>query len=137
MIDLTMNRKQMEKNAKHCKSKGIILPTFEQMKNPDSIPQNIKDELKNIGLWDIHPKNLFRITWKNEPIAKGGMYGKSNYMVLPPELTGCKAKIIALCGKQSGFSFGICLVVNLNPHKLREMNSIFIVCNKVNNYHKG
>ncbi|MCK5073938.1 MAG: pyridoxal-phosphate dependent enzyme [Bacteriovoracaceae bacterium] len=99
MIDLTMNRKQMEKNAKHCKSKGIILPTFEQMKNPDSIPQNIKDELKNIGLWDIHPKNLFRITWKNEPIAKGGMYGKSNYMVLPPELTGCKAKIIALCGK--------------------------------------
>lgn len=99
MIDLNVDKKKMEANAKYCKEKGIILPTIAQMQNPDLTPAKVKDELKNIGLWDVHPRNLFRITWKNEPKTKGGLYGDTNYLVLPPELTGCKAKIIALCGK--------------------------------------
>lgn len=99
MIDLTINKKQIEKNAKYCREKGILLPTFEQMKDPTKIDDKIKKELKEIGLWDIHPRNLFRITWKNEPIAKGGSYHGPNYMVLPQKLTGCRANIIALVGK--------------------------------------
>ena len=44
------------------------------MRNPELIPQKIKDELKEIGLWDIHPRNLFRITWKNEGVESGGNF---------------------------------------------------------------
>jgi len=99
MIDLTVNEEQLERTVKRCYERGIIFPTFAQMKNPELIPQRIKDELKNIGLWDVHPRNLFRITWKNEPVVQGGGYGGVNYMVLPSELTGVKAKIIALVGK--------------------------------------
>ncbi|MBF0314591.1 MAG: pyridoxal-phosphate dependent enzyme [Oligoflexia bacterium] len=99
LIDLTLNKQQRSKNAASCREKGIILPTYEQMKDPTKIPDKYKNELKNVGLWDIHPRNLFRISWKNEPVAKGGGFGKANYVVLPPELTGCKARIIALVGK--------------------------------------
>jgi cysteine synthase len=89
------------------------------MRNPELAPDNVKNELKNIGLWDIHPKNLFRISWKNEPIPHGGGFGNVNYMVFPSELTGVKAKIIALVGKwfptgahKVGATFG-CLVPRL------------------------
>ncbi len=99
MIDLNVNNEIRKQNAAYCKSKGIKLPTFAMMKNPDLVPGDIKDKLKNTGLWDIDPVNLFRITWKNEPKEKGGLYGKVNHLLLPPELTGTKAKIIALTGK--------------------------------------
>jgi len=70
MIDLALNKKQIKRNAEICREKGIVLPTFEQMKDPNKIPQKYRDELKNVGLWDVHARNLFRITWKNEPKEK-------------------------------------------------------------------
>ena len=99
MINLNVDKKQQEKNAKYCKQKNVVLPTFAELRNPEKISSKIKDELKQIGLWDLHPRNLFRITWKNEPTAKGGGFGAPNYVVFPPSLTGVKAKIIGLTGK--------------------------------------
>lgn len=99
MIDLKINQKVAEENAKHCRERGITLPTFAMMKNPELIPEKVCDQLKNIGLWDVNPLNLYRITWKNERKEKGGLYSDVNHVVLPPELTGCKAKIIALVGR--------------------------------------
>jgi len=99
MIDLTINKKLQDKNAAYCKEKGIILPTFEMMKNPEKISSHIKDSLKSVGLWEVNPLNLFRITWKNEQKDTGGLYGNVNHIVLPPELTGCKANIIVISGK--------------------------------------
>jgi cysteine synthase len=99
MINLAVNQKQKEKNAQFCREKGVILPTFAQMRNPTLIPDKIKGELKNIGLWDLHPRNLFRITWKNTPQEKGGGFAAPNYLHFPAELTGVKANIIALAGK--------------------------------------
>ena len=119
MIDLTLNKKVLEKNVNRAKQQGIVIPTFAQMKNPDSIPERFKDKLLKTGLWDIDPINLFRITWKNEPKDKGGLFGAPNYIELPSELTGVKARIFALVGKwfptgchKVGASFG-CLVPRL------------------------
>lgn len=69
------------------------------MKNPSKVPAAIKDRLKTIGLWDVHPANLYRITWKNEQTDAGGGFGGVNHFVLPPEITGCRANIIVLTGK--------------------------------------
>ena len=99
MIDLSKNEAKIQQNAKHCRERKIKLPTFGQMQNPETIPKEIKDELKNVGLWETHPANLFRISWKNEPVSEGGGFGGVNYVVIPPELSGVKAKIIALVGK--------------------------------------
>jgi len=92
-------KKILENTIKRCRERDIIIPTYEQMYNPDKIPQGIKDELKNIGLWDLHSRNLFRITWKNEPVKFGGGFNGVNFMEIPKELSGVKARILVLIGK--------------------------------------
>lgn len=92
-------KKVLENTIKRCREKDIIIPTYEEMAHPEKIPQGIKEELRNIGLWDLHARNLFRITWKNEPVKFGGGFGDVNYMEIPKELTGIKARIIMLIGK--------------------------------------
>jgi cysteine synthase len=99
IIDKVTNEKALENAVKRFKERGIILPTFEQQQNPDLIPDKIKNQLKTVGLWDINPLNLFRITWKNEPKEKGGLFGDVNYIELPKELTGVDARIVLLIGK--------------------------------------
>jgi cysteine synthase len=118
-IDLTVFKEQLERTVTRAREKNIILPTFAQMKNPDLIPAKIKEELKSIGLWDLHPRNLFRITWKNEGQEKGGSFDGVNYLEIPSSLTGVKARVIALVGKwfptgahKVGAAYG-CLVPRL------------------------
>lgn len=99
MIDLRVDKNQLKRTVERAKEQNIIIPTFAQMKNPALIPDSIKAELKKIGLWDITSRNLFRISWKNEPVATGGGYGGVNFVELPSSLTGVKARIVALVGK--------------------------------------
>ena len=98
-IDKVTDEKALANAVKVYKERGIILPTFKQQKHPETIPAKIQEELKNIGLWDFNPLNLFRITWKNEPKEFGGLYGKPNYIELPKALTGVDARIVLLIGK--------------------------------------
>ncbi|AZR73065.1 pyridoxal-5-phosphate-dependent protein subunit beta [Anoxybacter fermentans] len=119
MIDLTINEEQLQRTVKRAREKNIIMPTFKEMQNPELIPDKIKEQLKEVGLWDINPLNLFRITWKNEPKKKGGLYDGVNYIEIPKEITGVDARIIALIGKwfptgahKVGASYG-CLVPRL------------------------
>ncbi len=91
--------KVLENTIKRCRERHIIIPTYKQMRNPELIPQKIKDKLKNIGLWDLNSLNLFRITWKNEPTKFGGGFGDVNFVEIPKELTGVKARIVMLIGK--------------------------------------
>uniref|UniRef100_A0A7C3IJM0 Pyridoxal-phosphate dependent enzyme n=1 Tax=Gracilinema caldarium TaxID=215591 RepID=A0A7C3IJM0_9SPIR len=99
MIDLQINEAQRRKNIERCKEKGILLPTYAQMRDPSLIPASIVQELKSIGLWDVHSRNLFRVTWHNEPKEQGGGFGPVNYIELPRTLTGTKARIAAVIGK--------------------------------------
>jgi cysteine synthase len=89
----------LENTVKRCRERNIIIPTYEQMQDPGKIPAGIVDELKNIGLWDLHPRNMFRITWKNEPVKHGGGFGGVNYFEIPRELSGVRARIFVLLGK--------------------------------------
>jgi len=91
--------KVLENTIKRCRERHLILPTYAQMRNPDLIPEKIKNKLKGIGLWDLNSLNLFRINWKNEPVDNGGGFGGVNYIELPTELTGIKARVILLIGK--------------------------------------
>ena len=119
MIDLTIHPEALERNVEVARKNHIILPTFEQMKHPELIPDKVKEALKNVGLWDVNPLNLFRITWHNEPVMNGGQFGGVNYIELPSSLTGVKARIFCLIGKwfptgchKVGASYG-CLVPRL------------------------
>ena len=120
LIDLTINEEQLSKTVERAREKNIVIPTLDQMKDPKLIPEDVKDELKETGLWDVNPINLFRISWKNEPKEKGGLYNEvPNFIEIPSEISGVKARIVALSGKwfpigahKVGASFA-CLVPRL------------------------
>ena len=107
----------IKRTAARCRERGIVLPTFAQLRNPELVPPAIKRKLKGVGLWDVNPVNLFRITWKND--VKTGLYGGVNYVEIPQAITGVKARVIGLVGKyfptgahKVGAAFG-CLVPRL------------------------
>jgi cysteine synthase len=120
MIDLTIhNEEALEHAIQRARERNIIIPTFKQQRNPELIPDVIKNSLSGVGLWDLNPLNLFRITWHNEAVPSGGAFGGVNYLEFPPELTGVDARIITLVGKwfptgahKVGAAFG-CLVPRL------------------------
>jgi cysteine synthase len=119
MIDLELHPDRLQRAVRRARERGIIVPTFAQMKDPQTIPTPIVDRLADVGLWDLHPLNLFRITWKNEPVKTGGRFGDVNVFEFPSELTGVSARIVALVGKwfptgahKVGATFG-CLVPRL------------------------
>ena len=119
-IDLTKNMEGLAHNIENAKEHGVIIPTFAQMENPETVPEPVKAKLAKIGLWDVDPMNLFRITWKNEPKESGGLFREiPNYVEIPSAVSGVPCRIIAMAGKwfptgchKVGASFG-CLVPRL------------------------
>ncbi len=114
-----INEEVLKKTAQRCRERNIVIPTFAQQRDPSLVPQAIKDRLAGVGLWDVDPVNLFRITWKNEPTERGGLYNDGNWVELPPAITGVDARIIGLVGRyfptgahKVGAGFG-CLVPRL------------------------
>lgn len=119
MIDLTLDKPTLTKTIKLARNRNLVIPTLRQQAHPETLPKEITTGLKNVGLWDLHALNLFRITWKNEPSTYGGGFGPVNYLEFPPELTGVQARIAAPVGKwfptgahKVGAAFG-CLVPRL------------------------
>jgi cysteine synthase len=119
VIDLTVDEKARQRTVQRARERNIIIPTLAEQKDPSRIPDSIKGRLGSVGLWDIAWPNLFRITWKNQPVASGGSFGGVNWVELPCVLTGVPARILALVGKwfptgshKVGATFG-CLVPRL------------------------
>ena len=122
MIDLTIHRQALDRNIQKARESRRRHPHLENMKHPETVPEPIRARLRGVGLWDVDPLNLFRITWKNEPMESGGLYrAVPNYIELPPALTGVPCRIVAMVGKwfptgchKVGASFG-CLPPAWSP----------------------
>ncbi len=99
MIDLTVQPESLKRAVEKAKEKQIIVPTYKQMRDPSLIPDKVKAKLENVGLWDLDPLNLFRITWHNAPTPSGGGFGPVNFIEFPKALTGVDARIVAPVGK--------------------------------------
>ena len=61
VIDLTIQAEALERSVQRAREKNVIIPTFKQMRDPKLIPDAIVTKLKNVGLWDVDPLNLYRI----------------------------------------------------------------------------
>ena len=112
-----INKKVLERSIARARERNIILPTFAQQKDPKKIPAKIQAKLKKIGLWDVNPLNLFRITWHNDP--KTGLFNDGNFIEFPSALTGTGARLVGLVGRyfptgahKVGAAYG-CLVPRL------------------------
>jgi len=109
----------LARTIKRARERNICLPTIAQQMDPAQVPAAIAARLKDTGLWDLNPANLFRISWKNEAVAHGGGFGEGNWIEFPPALTGVDATIIGIVGKwfptgahKVGAAYG-CLVPRL------------------------
>ncbi len=114
-----INQAVLDKSKARARERGIELPTFAQMKDPGLVPEHIKKRLRDVGLWDVDPANLFRITWKNEPVEHGGGYNDGNWIEFPQAITGVDATIVGIVGNwfptgahKVGAAYG-CLVPRL------------------------
>ena len=119
MIDLSLNEAGLKNAVKLARERNIRIPTLAEQADPSRVPAAVKAKLADVGLWDVDPVNLHRITWHNEPVERGGGFGDVNFIELPPALTGVPARIFALVGKwfptgahKVGAAFG-CLVPRL------------------------
>ncbi len=71
----------------------ITGPTFEEMLHPSMIDPDTRQQATAARTQDpLAPINLFNITWRD---ANNAIY----HVVLPPELTGVKAPIVVLYGR--------------------------------------
>jgi cysteine synthase A len=93
---IPVNEAVLERAAKVCREKRVVLPTLKQMREPSTVPAAVQRQLPSVGLWDVNPLNLFRITWKND--MSTGLYGGVNFIELPKSLTGVDARIVGLVG---------------------------------------
>jgi cysteine synthase len=112
-----INEKVRRNTVRRCRERGIRIPTLAEMRDPARIPRAVLERLPSVGLDDIDPANLFRITWKNDP--RTGLFHGGNWIEFPSSLTGIDARLVGLIGRwfptgahKVGAGFG-CLVPRL------------------------
>ena len=88
----------IEKTAKYFKKKGVILPTINELQNPHSINEEIKNKVLKIDKDAMDPANLFRVHWYNKR-DHSKFLDVPEHIVLPSEFTGVDAKIIVNLGR--------------------------------------
>ena len=93
-----MSQTIVKKTSDYFKSKGVVLPSISELQNPSTINDDIKSSLKKIDNNDINPLNLFRVHWYNKK-DQSGFANEPEHIILPPEFTGVKAKIIVNIGR--------------------------------------
>ena len=82
-----------ERTLRRFRERGIVLPTFTELAEPDTVPERIRVALKAIGPDDAHPLNLFRVNWYNDA-ERTGEVPVPEHVVLPSALTGVPARIV-------------------------------------------
>ncbi len=82
-----------ERTVERFRERQIALPTFSELADPASIPGRVTSALGAVGPDEAHPLNLFRVHWYNDA-ARTGVAAVPAHVVLPPELTGTRARIV-------------------------------------------
>ena len=88
----------VEKTAKYFKEKGVVLPTIDELKNPHTISEDIKNKVLKLDKDAMDPANLFRVHWFNKR-DHTKFLDVPEHIVLPSEFTGVDAKIIVNLGR--------------------------------------
>jgi cysteine synthase len=92
-----VDREVYERTVGRFRDAGILLPTFAQLAEPWTIPDEVHSGLASVGPDDAHPLNLFRVHWFNGPDRTSAV-DLPDHVVLPKELTGVDARIVVAFG---------------------------------------
>ncbi len=95
---MNVNKSVVAKTSQYFKSREIILPKISELVNPQTIKKDIINRLKLIDKNEANPLNLYRVNWFNNK-DHSSFLKAPEYIVLPSEFTGIKAKIIVNLGR--------------------------------------
>jgi cysteine synthase len=93
-----VDQQRYQHSVERCRQQGIVLPTFAQLADPSTIPDDITASLAGIDRNAADPHNLFRVHWYND--LHGGRTDLPEHVVLPSELTGVDSPIIVAFGNR-------------------------------------
>ena len=99
LLQSVVDQENYERSISRFRAAEILLPTFEQLSNPSSIPEKIITKLEEIDPNEAHPLNLFRVHWYNS-FQSARQTALPEHIVLPKELTGVDAQIVLLFGNR-------------------------------------
>jgi cysteine synthase len=68
-------------------------PTYDEMLHPETLPASIQQKALAARANELDPINLYNITWRSPD-------NSIRHIVLPPELTGVKANVVVLVGRE-------------------------------------
>jgi len=93
-----VDRRIRERAVKHLREARVVLPTFSELGEPESIPGSIAARLAGVDPDAPEPLNLFRVHWYNDR-SRRGRERVPCYLDLPPALTGVSARILVALGR--------------------------------------
>jgi len=92
-----IDRSTRDRTVERFREKAIVLPTFAQLREPDTIPPAIRQALQAVDPDAPHALNLFRVHWFNDA-GRRGQAAVPAHLVLPSSLTGVPAPIVVALG---------------------------------------
>jgi cysteine synthase len=77
----------------------VLLPSFAQLAEPSTIPEDVTARLAGIDPDVADPANLFRVHWYNDATRRG-RDETPGFLDLPRELTGVAARVVVALGER-------------------------------------
>jgi cysteine synthase len=84
-------------SVRRCAQRGIVLPTFAELTEPDRIPNAVRAAAAGVDPDAPDPINLWRVHWHNADDRRGTVAVPA-HVVLPPSFTGVRAPIVVALG---------------------------------------
>jgi hypothetical protein len=75
MIDLTVNEETLKRAVERARQRNIVLPTFREQKDPDLIPEMIKQELERLSFGTSIPTTSTGSLGKMNRWKRAGVLG--------------------------------------------------------------
>jgi len=87
-----------ERSVERFRDQSIVLPTFAQLADPSTIPEEVLASLAGVDRNAADARNLFRCHWYND--LHGGTVALPEHVVLTEEVTGVPSPIIVAFGNR-------------------------------------
>lgn len=99
LLQTVIDQDSYARSVARFRDERILLPTFAELADPSTIPEEVATALSGVDKNAAHPLNLFRVHWYNG-VDRSDLVTVPEHIVLPRELTGVDAKIVLLFGNR-------------------------------------
>jgi cysteine synthase len=97
LYDEIVDPEALSRTIERFRERNIVLPTFAQLADPTSMPEQVEPALESVGPDDADARNLWRVHWYNADDRRGRV-DVPGYLEIPSELSGVDARIVLALG---------------------------------------